>query len=126
MSSGFNIKVFERNNRTAKNTLVKSHPFKKISCQRTSCKLCSTRSKVNCKTCDTVYRISCGGKDNQGKRCESIEYIGETSRSLSERYVQHWKMLKSNCESTKKSFFTPSCPIRSRRLDSTSQRNNRG
>ena len=103
MSYGFNIKVVERNNRTVKDTLVKSNPFKQNGCQK--CELCTTGSKVNCKTRDAVYRISCEGENNQGKHCENIEYVGETSRSLSERYAEHWKMLKSSCELTRKKSF---------------------
>ena len=78
-SSGFNIKVIEKNSRTVKRTLVKSNPFKTNNCQRTSCELCNTDNKMNCKTRDVVYKISCAGVNNEGKSCEEIDYIGETS-----------------------------------------------
>ena len=104
-SSGFNIKVVEKNSRTVKRTLVKSNPFKTNNCQRASCELCSTDNKLNCKTRDVVYKISCAGVNNQGKSCEEIDYIGETSRSLAERFTEHSKMINSSCPSTMKKSF---------------------
>jgi hypothetical protein len=105
VSHGFNIKVVERNNSTIKRTLVKSNPFKENGCQKMSCNLCNTGSKVNCKTREVVYKITCAGENNEGENCRGIEYVGETSRSMAERFGEHSKMLNSACEATRKKSF---------------------
>ena len=102
---GFNVKVVERVNNMVKRTLVKSNPFEENDCQKTSCSLCNTGSKVNCKTRDVVYKISCVGENDSGESCKGIEYIGETSRSLAERFDEHAKMISSSCEATRKRSF---------------------
>ena len=99
------MKVVERNTNTIKRSLVKSNPFKNRGCQKSSCSVCLRGSVVNCKTRDVVYKISCAGENSQGEKCKGVEYIGETSRSLSERFSEHTKMLNSNCENTRKKSF---------------------
>ena len=104
-SQGLRVKVVERTTSTIKQKLVKSNPFKEKGCQKPSCSLCSTGSKVNCKSREVVYRISCADENDQGVPCEGITYVGETSRSLAERYDEHAKMMTSGCEETKKRSF---------------------
>ena len=66
---------------------MKSNPYPRRPCSdREKCALCDIRSEVNCKKRDVVYRVSCTG-DHDDKR--SGTYVGETSRSLGERYNEH-------------------------------------
>ena len=92
------MKVVERNKNTIKNTLVRSNPFKEECCQNPSCSLCDTGSRVNCKSREVVYKITCAGED---ERCKKAIYIGETSRSVAERFEEHRKMLRSERTRTK-------------------------
>ena len=78
--TGLPIKVVERAGVSMKDILVKSNPFGKIPCD-SSCSTCKISNGINCKKRDTVYRIECG-------RCGSA-YIGETSRSIGERFDEH-------------------------------------
>ena len=77
-SCKINIKVVERTGVTIKEMLTRSDPFRIKEC---GCGLCSAESKVNCKTREAVYKISCAG-------CQEF-YIGETSRSIGQRYEEH-------------------------------------
>ena len=79
------IKVKERSGTSIKRQLSKSDPFKNKSCAGENCNICTTNTNnntthINCKTRDVVYEITCECGD---------QYIGETSRSISERYNEH-------------------------------------
>ena len=104
-SQGIKVKVIERTSNTIKRCLVKSNPFKKKGCQKDSCDLCNTGSDINCKARGTVYKISCTGENNEGNQCEGVEYIGESSRSVAERFAEHAKMIRSENEQTRKRSF---------------------
>ena len=91
------MKVVERNTSTVKSTLVKSNPFKEECCRNPSCSLCDTGCRVSCKSREVVYKIMCTGSDG---RCKKAIYVGETSRSVAERFDEHKKMLMSNSEGT--------------------------
>ena len=41
-------------------------------------------SPINCKTCGVVYRIFCD-------KCPNFSYIGETSRELKRRILEHYR-----------------------------------
>ena len=84
-SAGLPIKVIEKAGKTLKRCLVKSNPFQQESCESPECNTCRTNPSVNCKKRDIVYKISCLGDDST---CESF-YIGESSRSIEERYKEH-------------------------------------
>ena len=101
-SEGVRVKVVERNTSTIKSTLVKSNPFKQKCCQNPSCSLCGTGCRVNCKSREVVYKIMCTGDD---ERCKKAIYVGETSRSVAERFDEHSKMLTSNSEGTRAKSF---------------------
>jgi hypothetical protein len=77
----FRIRVVEKSGTSIKDKLTKSNPFPKKSCIEGTCNVCSTTNKVNCKIRDTVYKISC-------KVCGEC-YIGETARSIEERFKEH-------------------------------------
>ena len=104
-SQGLRVKIVERTTSTIKQKLVKSNPFKERGCQKPTCNLCSTGSKANCKSREIVYQISCADENDQGVPCEGITYVGETSRSLAERYDEHANMMISVCEETRRRFF---------------------
>jgi hypothetical protein len=101
-AQGLKVKVVERTASTVKRTLVKSNPFKKKGCQKPSCNLCKAGTQLNCKSREVVYKISCGEK---GEECKGVDYIGETSRSIAERFDEHFKMMNSECEATRKKSF---------------------
>ena len=46
-SQGLKIKVIERTGTTMKKSLVKSNPFKKNGCNKSTCKLCKTGNEIN-------------------------------------------------------------------------------
>ena len=80
------IRTIERAGNSMKDMLVKSNPFERREC---ICEICkrNQRKKVNCKTRNVVYEIECFGSKN-GEKCTD-KYIGETSRSLGERFEEH-------------------------------------
>ena len=78
---GLKIRVVERTGDSIKSLLTKSDPFRTKTCDPTSCIVCSAFPKISCKTRDCVYKITCKG-------CGEF-YIGETSRSIGQRYTEH-------------------------------------
>ena len=44
-------------------------------------------------------------ENNECNRCEGVEYIGESSRSVAERFTEHAKMIRSENEQTRKRSF---------------------
>ena len=84
-----NVRVIERSGRTIKQMLTKSNPFQKSTCE---CLVCSASGKSICGVRDSVYEISCS------VCCH--KYIGETSRSLKERYTEHMMLYKRKVQSS--------------------------
>ena len=80
-SCGLKIRVVERTGDSIKSLLTKSDPFRTQTCDPNSCGVCSAFPKISCKTRDAVYKITCKG-------CGEF-YIGETSRSIGQRYAEH-------------------------------------
>ena len=78
------VKVIERTGRTVKQMLVKSDPLRREVCK---CSVCKIAGKQICKIRDCVYEMVCSG-------CAK-RYVGETSRSLRERYLEHMMLLES-------------------------------
>ena len=78
-----NISVTERSGRTIKQMLMKSNPFASPPC---SCEVCHASAKRICRVRECVYELACS-------LC-GVRYIGETCRSLYERYLEHMTMLK--------------------------------
>ena len=98
--SGLKIKVVERSGRSIKKTLVKSNPFKEKGCGRSSCKLCTLGMEVDCRARGVHYKIWCNGSS-----CTNVDYEGETSRSVEERFGGHMSILQSKNELTRQSSF---------------------
>ena len=80
---GLSVKVVERTGTSLKKLLVKSDFLKKGTCK---CMVCVAAGKQVCQVRDCVYEITCTA-------CEQ-KYIGETSRSLGERFREHMKLLQ--------------------------------
>ena len=77
------LKVVERSGTRLKDLLCKSNPFDRDVClDSTVCNLCKIKTGL-CKKREPVYCIEC-------RDCEEeYKYIGETSRSLGERFEEH-------------------------------------
>ena len=104
--SELKIKVIERSGQSVKQALSRSDPFKSKNCKNDSCEVCLTEENVNCKIREVVYCISCDGTKETGEKCTNIKYIGETSRSIGERFAEHRKAyLHEEEEQKKKSVF---------------------
>ena len=74
------IKVQERAGISLKRLLSRSNPFRSAHCENLNCNICTRTDRINCKQRDSVYEIKCSCGDS---------YIGETSRSISERFNEH-------------------------------------
>ena len=77
------VKVVERTGKTIKQLLVKSDPLRKEECK---CRVCNAAGKQICKVRECVYEMTCS-------ICLQ-RYIGETSRSMHERYMEHMYLLE--------------------------------
>ena len=86
---GLKVKVIEKTGRTIRNALVRSNPFKESNCHQDSCKVCSLDSNVHCKEREVLYKLSCQGTNKDNVPCSKIDYEGETSRSIGERFSEH-------------------------------------
>ena len=64
--------------------------------------MCALGGGFSCKVRDTVYKISCKGVGVDGRECENINYEGETSRSIGERFGEHMYALLSNSDSIRR------------------------
>ena len=82
------IKVIEKTGESIKSKLVKSDPFKKKSCGRETCLLCSSGRNINCKSREITYEICCNSYFDETNKCDG-KYDGETSRSSGERLGEH-------------------------------------
>ena len=85
------VKVIERSGTKLKESLSKSNPFSKETCFDISCEQCKIKKGI-CKKREVVYCIEC--KQCKGK----FKYIGETARSLGERFREHF-MYRNNQQS---------------------------
>ena len=101
-NAGLKVKVVEKTGVSIRKTLVKSDPFKTIGCGKTSCKICALGNGINCKTREVVYKLVCEGKNKDDTQCIDINYEGETSRSIEERYSEHDYLLKHQDEKFRK------------------------
>jgi hypothetical protein len=100
-SCDLKIRVVERTGESIKNLITRSDPFQTKKCPPASCEICTSFPKISCKTRDSVYKIICKG-------CGEF-YIGETSRSIAERYKEHCALHANRSES---SVFAPHFKLR--------------
>ena len=87
--SELKVKVVEKSWQSIKKILSRSDPFKNNKCEKDNCKVCILGGNVNCKMRELVYSISCDGTKSDGNKCTDINYKGETSRSIEERFNEH-------------------------------------
>ena len=83
--NGLRIKVVEKAGQTVKRVLQRSNPFKKRTCERGDCLVCKVGRPGECKKRGCVYQLTCE-QDNR-------KYVGQTGRSLGERFkeeVRDW------------------------------------
>ena len=76
--------------------LVRPNPFGKTKCEGDKCSICNEEGNINCKQREVVYKIQCSEckGNNEGL------YIGETARSVSERYNEHTTKYKNKDRSS--------------------------
>ena len=86
------IKVVEKMQSTLKTELQRSDPFKNQGCRRNNCVICTLElgRNVNCRTRGCVYQIECTDCNRK--------YRGQTGRSISERFNEHYKDLLNKTE----------------------------
>ena len=83
----FRVKHVERSGRWLKDLLTKSDPWASEACGRTKCHSCMQDAKGgNCFRKSLVYCTTCTLCLKEGK---TTQYIGESGRSLQERYAEH-------------------------------------
>ena len=103
--AGLKVKVVERTGKTVKTALTKSNPFRKNGCNIPTCEVCSLNAGVHCKTREVLYKISCTGENGNQEPCSNVSYIGETSRSILERFKEHHKKMMHQKDSERKKSF---------------------
>ena len=93
---GLKIKVVEKTGKNLKQELVRSNPFGKKKC-RGECEICSHHEGINCRTREVMYEIKCEGEHHLERE---QKYGGETSRSIGERFNEHFNDIKMNKSDT--------------------------
>ena len=103
---GYNTKIVERSGRKLRNMLSNTNPWKGQACERLECISCKQAEevKIDCRKRNIIYENVCElcnpkkestkrkkGKDLEDTRDEPSIYVGESSRSLAERALEHWK-----------------------------------
>lgn len=91
MKHGLRIRVVEKSGRMLKSILCRSDPFANKNCGNDTCAACATGT-IGCKVRDTVYKITCD-------TCNDT-YIGETSRSVGERFNEHLRAYRNKKRSS--------------------------
>ena len=95
---GWNYKVVERSGATIASKLAKSNLWANTRCGRPSCLPCIVSNKpVNCARRNLVYETFCK-VCNELVGTNTFVYVGETARSICERYRDHHKDYKDNLE----------------------------
>ena len=87
--TGWKYRIVERGGRQLRELLTKSNLFSTEFCGRAECMACrDAGKKFDCRRRGIVYETACQGcLDKEGK--SRAVYVGESSRSLKERYGEH-------------------------------------
>ena len=106
---GFGVKVVEKTGRSIKSSFPLSSLWDGAACGREECITCKQGADKlpPCTRRSVVYENSCvecnqgadgeeGGAGHQGVPQIPSVYVGESSRSLQERAVEHWRAAKSS------------------------------
>lgn len=93
--SGLPFRLISTPGMSLKKLFVKSRPLDNPICPRKTCQTCSRSTKPgNCMTSNIIYSMKC-------QNCpltpngEHPQYIGETNRSLHERFTEHLNNAKN-------------------------------
>ena len=90
------VKIVEQTGRTIKSVLVKADPSSAASCGRDKCVIClDEKQHGTCKVRSVTYQTSCQTCTGQGRKAV---YIGESSRSVYERSLEHLEDYKTEKE----------------------------
>ena len=90
------VKIVEQTGKTLKSVLVKADPSSAASCGRDKCVIClDEKQRGTCKVRSVTYQTSCQTCTGQGR--EAV-YIGESSRSVYERSLEHLEDYKKQRE----------------------------
>ena len=114
-NSSFSVKIVEKPGSTLSNILITSHSIH--NCKRNNCNHCSSKEtkrdfKKNCMRSNILYKVTCkrckeemeeGWSEDEKKREEKKDdddktetlYIGESSKSMYRRSLQHTNKVKS-------------------------------
>ena len=95
--SGLPLKLISTPGTSLRKLLTNSRPLDKPLCPRSNCYTCKNSSKTGtCMTSNTIYSITCNNcpKNSEGTH---PQYIGETGRSLHERFGEHFKNARNPC-----------------------------
>ena len=102
---GFKVRVAEKGGTPLSSLLSNKDPWSGVACGRTTCRLCAQPGdkKEPCMRRNVVYESECSSCNPPGTRKEADKagladirgfpslYLGESSRSVSERAEEHWK-----------------------------------
>ena len=90
---GYRIMVAEDGGRTMASDLTRSNPFPQTNCGRAKCGMCiGGDAKGQCWKSNVVYTITCNRcprADPHGVAIPVAEYVGETSRTIYTRGLEH-------------------------------------
>ena len=91
------VKIVERNGTQLQALLTRADPWGEDSCVREDCMVCTHNmdKTPNCRTKNLTYRSTCRLCKAAGAKCS---YLGETSRSLRERWGEHVKDSQDSLE----------------------------
>ena len=111
--AGYNTKMVERAGKKMRHMLPNTNPWKGQPCGRGECHTClqEEEQKLDCRKRNLIYESLCElcnpredkqkkvkDEDLEDRREDPSIYVGETSRSLAERTVEHWKDVSSKDE----------------------------
>jgi hypothetical protein len=96
--SSFKIRVVEKAGVSLKRKLQRSNPFKKKTCDRQNCLVCTTGGKGPCDAVGINYELVCEDCQNDG---EVSKYVGQTSHSAFTRGKEHQSDLAGMRDSSK-------------------------
>ena len=86
---GWTYKIVERGGGTIASKLVRSNPWANSKCGRKMCLPCLISSKpINCTRRNLVYETFCKAC-GEGVGEDKYVYVGESARSVCERYGEH-------------------------------------
>ena len=113
---GYNTKIVEKAGRKLRNLLPNTNSWKGQACRKLECRTCSQEeTKIDCRKRNNIYKNLCElcnpreekpskkkGKELQDKHDHPSISVGERSRSITERTLEHWKDVANQDEESHK------------------------